>query len=49
MVYNRPEGLAVERLEKYSRVSSEARSSIKLTKTGEVKMSVHAGPVSDYK
>lgn len=49
IVYNRPEGVLVERLELYSRRFSEHRPAVTLQPDGQVEIRMDKGPVNQFK
>ncbi|MFD4405051.1 TerD family protein [Nocardia sp. NPDC058499] len=49
IVYNRPEGVLIERLELYSRRFSEHRPAVTLQPDGQVEVRMDKGPVNQFK
>lgn len=49
IVYNRPEGVLIERLERYSRRFSEHRPTVTLQPDGRVEVRMDKGPVNQFK
>ncbi|MFI1464202.1 TerD family protein [Nocardia carnea] len=49
IVYNRPEGVLIERLELYSRRFSEHRPAVTLRPDGQVEVRMDKGPVNQFK
>jgi tellurite resistance protein TerA len=49
IIRNTPDGVAIERLELYSRRDSEARPRLKLDKSGTVTVQMDEGPINDFK
>ena len=49
IIRNTPDGVAIERLELYSRRDSEARPLLKLDKSGTVTVQMDEGPINDFK